>query len=110
MPLTCPPTTSTTAGAAPLYGTCVNLTPADFISISMGRGKAAGRPLRAPPGADGAGRPGAVIDDDRLAQQLGHARRDQARGDVGRAARGKRHDDAYRLCGGVLRPDPQPGR
>jgi len=45
--------------------------------------------------ADRAARPAAVLDHRGLAQGLGHALRDQARDDVGRAARGERNDDAH---------------
>jgi hypothetical protein len=37
MNCTCPPITSTSAGAAPLYGTCVNLMPAIQLSSSTAR-------------------------------------------------------------------------
>jgi len=52
-----------------------------------------------PPRADGAARAGAVVDDQLLAQVLGHALRHHARHEVGGAAGRKGHDQAHRVRG-----------
>ena len=49
--------------------------------------------------ADGAARAGAVVDDQLLAQVLGHALRHHARHEVGGAAGRKGHDQAHRMRG-----------
>ncbi|SPA22716.1 hypothetical protein CBM2633_B90007 [Cupriavidus taiwanensis] len=49
--------------------------------------------------ADDAASAGAVFHHHRLAEQLAHALADQARGDIGRATRGRRHDQPDRLVG-----------
>jgi hypothetical protein len=66
-------------------------------------GVAVGRRLRHLPGGHGAGRAWPVLDHHRLAEKLGHARREDARHHVGAAAGREAHDHADRLAGIVLR-------
>ena len=58
---------------------------------------AVGRRLRHHVGADRAARAAAILHQHRLPHRLLHALRDDARGDVGGAARRERHDDADRF-------------
>jgi cytochrome o ubiquinol oxidase subunit 1 len=64
---------------------------------------AIGRGLCDHVGAIDAAGAAAIVDDDRLAQRLRHGLRENARDDVGRAARGERHDEADGTFGPALR-------
>jgi hypothetical protein len=75
------------------------------ITPSLEHGVAVGRSAGAGPRADQPRRAGLVLDDEALAEDVAHLLRDDARGNVDGAARGKRDHHLDRPCRIGLRPD-----